>query len=231
MSIMDAGANIFFVAVARAHDGVIVASYVAREGDYNKPQYFNTVNEVLSAPDFSAKVAPGSRYRLVGNANAFNFTSDNQGRVYIAITTSEYPERLAFPMLQVIIERFTEQYGPKSLTVKEGGLNKKSKQMFAAIVKEYDDPAQKDKVAAVQAKVEDVKLTMQSNIDGMLRNIDKTEKIESDTQQLQDQAKLFDTQATTLKKKEQWKSRKLTLLIIAIIAIILTVLIVTLVKS
>ncbi|GBG32148.1 Vesicle-associated membrane protein 7 [Hondaea fermentalgiana] len=231
MSIADAGRNIMFVAVARATDKVIVASFVARDGDYNKPQYFNTVNEVLSAPDFESKVAPGSRYRLVGDVNAFNFTTDQQQRVYVAITTSEYPERLVFPMLNEVIKRFQAELGDRVATAQEGGLNKKAKSLFSAVVRDYDDPSKKDKLSAVQSKVNDVKLTMQSNIDGMLRNLDKTERIETDTQALQDQARLFDTQATRLHRSERWKSIKLTLIIGSIILVVLIILIVSLARN
>jgi len=227
----DSSNNVLFVAVARATDRVIVASYVARDGDYNKPQYFKTVSEVLSAPDFEEKVAPGSRYRLVGDLNAFNFTTDTQKRVYVAITTSEYPERLVFPMLNEIIKRFQQELGDKVASAAEGGLNKKAKPLFSGIVREYDDPTKKDKLSAVQAKVEDVRLTMQSNMDNMLRNLDKTERIETDTQALQDQARLFDSQATRLKSREQWKNRKLTLIIVGIVVLVLTILIIAIAKG
>lgn len=73
--------NIKYVAVARSSDQVTVASYMPERGDHNSDQYHNAVQEVLSAPDFQYKVTPGSRYRLVGDINAFNFTTDAQQRV------------------------------------------------------------------------------------------------------------------------------------------------------
>ena len=51
-------------------------------------------------------------------------------------------------------------------------------QCTCALQLSYDDPKTKDKVKAVQAQVEDVKLTMHKNIDGMLKNLEKTNKIE-----------------------------------------------------
>lgn len=231
MSIADSGDSIMFVAVARATDKVMVCSYVPREGDYNKTQYFNTVNEVLGAPDFNTKVAPGSRYRLVSDTNAFNFTTDHMSRVFISITSAAYPERLAFPMLNDLMKSFQQDHGDEVEMAREGGLNKAAKPLLKKLVADYNDPAKKDKLSAVQSKVDDVKLTMQSNIDGMLRNLDKTERIETDTQALQEQARMFDTQATRLKSRERWKSRKLTLIIAFIVIFILTILIITLVKG
>lgn len=92
--------------MARASDQVTVASYMPEKADHNADQYQNAVQEVLSAPDFVYKVAAGSRYRLVGDVNAFNFTTDAQQRVYIVITVIDYPERLVFPLINEIIPQF-----------------------------------------------------------------------------------------------------------------------------
>jgi hypothetical protein len=225
-----AGGNIKFVAVARANDGTVVASYLPNKGDYEADKYFSAIAEVLGAPDFQYKVTPGSRYRLVGDLNAFNFTTDVQQRCYIVITVANYPERLVFPMINELIPQFKQEHGDRALTCEAGALNKKAEPLFSRLVKEYDDPASKDKLSQVQSRVEDVKLQMSSNIDGILRNLEKSEQIETDTQRLQDQARLFDKQAASLKRREQWKSWKLTLIIGGIILIILIILIATLAK-
>jgi len=222
------GRNIKYVAVARSTDQVTVASYMPEKGDHNSDQYLNAVQEVLSAPDFQYKVTPGSRYRLVGDINAFNFTTDAQQRVYIVITSIDYPERLVFPMINDIIPAFKQDFGDKALTCEANALNKKTESMFSKLVEEYDDPAKKDKLSAVIAKVEDVKLTMHSNIDGMLRNIDHTEQVEKTTSKLHEQAKLFDQQARTIKKQEQWKNMKMMLVIGGISAIVLIIIIISL---
>lgn len=223
--------NIKFMAVARVSDKLMVVSYVHQKGDYNVEQYHSAVKEVLLAPDFQFKVTPGSRYRLVGDINAFNFTLDTQQRVYIVITTKDYPERLVFAMINEFIPQFRKDNGDKSLTCGEFALNKKCEKLASKLCADYDDPSKKDKVKAVQAQVEDVKLTMHKNIDGMLKNLEKTNKIEEDTKRLQDQAKLFDNQARTLKRREQCKNWKLTAIIALVIIIIITIIVVSLTKG
>lgn len=223
--------NIKYVAVARSSDQVTVASYMPEKGDHNSDQYHNAVQEVLSAPDFQYKVTPGSRYRLVGDINAFNFTTDAQQRVYIVITTIDYPERLVFPLINEIIPQFKQELGDKALTCEGNALTKKTEPLFSKLVNEYDDPSKKDKLSAVISKVEDVKLTMHSNIDGMLRNIDHTEQVEKTTAKLHEQAKLFDQQARDIKRQEQWKNMKIMLIIGGIVSIVLIVIIVTLAQG
>lgn len=164
-----------------------MASYTASKGD-NPEQYHTAVREVLSAPDFSNKVSPGARYRLVGDVNAFNFTTDPEQRVYIVISAFDYPERLVFPMINELVLKFKQEFGPSSLNCPAGALDGKAKSLFKALADDYEDPTKRDKLAQVQAQVQGVKLTMGKNLDNMLKNIDKAKDIEESSAQLQAQA-------------------------------------------
>jgi hypothetical protein len=66
---------------------------------------------------------------------------------------------------------------------------------------------------------------MHDNIDSMLQNLGKTEKIQEDTRRLQDQAQMFDRQARTLKYRERCKNYKLTAAIGFLVLIILIIVI------
>jgi hypothetical protein len=179
---------------------------------------------VLSAADFSNKVTPGGRYRLVGDVNAFNFCTDTDGRVYIVISAQSYPERLVFPMINDLILKFKSEFGAPSLTCVAGALDGKAKRMFQTLAEEFDDPT-KDKLTATIAQVEKVKSTMAGNIDNMLKNIDTATDIEESTQRLEDQARRFDSQARQLKNRELWKKYKVTCCIILAVILVLGVLI------
>lgn len=146
------------------------------------------MREVLAAPDFSNKVSAGARYRLVGDVNAFNFTTDAEHRVYIVISAFDYPERLVFPMINELVLKFKQEFGPQSLSCPAGALDGKARSMFKALADDYDDPTKRDKLAQVQAQVQGVKLTMGKNLDNMLKNIDKAKDIEESSAQLQAQA-------------------------------------------
>lgn len=212
-----------YLAVARASDQVVIASYLALKSDTNVSQYESSVKEVLGAPDFQYKVTQGSRYRLVGDVNAFNFTTDEHQFVYICIAAISYPERLIFPMLNDLAPNFKQEFGQQARTCGANELSRKTEAVFNKAVAEYDDPAKKDKLSSVMSKVEDVKLTMHNNIDGMLRNLDQTEQVERTTAKLHEQARMFDNNARTIKRQEQWKNMKLTLLIggIAVFIVVL----------
>jgi hypothetical protein len=175
--------DIKFIAVARALTRDVVASLTVNKNDSSE-QYHTAVREVLSAPDFSNKVSSGARYRLVGDVNAFNFTTDPEHRVYIVISAYDYPERLVFPMVNDLVLKFKGEFGVPSLTSPAGALDSKAKKMFQALADEYDDLTKRDKLAQVQAQVQNVKLTMGKNLDSMLKNIDKAKDIEESSNTL-----------------------------------------------
>jgi hypothetical protein len=233
MSVACSGTNIEFVAVARCSDSTVIGTWVASSVEHNATQYLTAVREVCSAPDFSSKVAVGQKVRFSTTTYGALSLIRDENRVYLAITTSDYPERLIFPFLEQVQSSVSANasVAKKSESCKECGLNKKIKGIVVPIVEEYDDPTKKDKLSAVQQKVDSVKLQMHSNIEGMLANVDKTEQLEKDAADLEKGANVFNKNAASLKKREQWKSRKLTIIIALIVAVILAVLIFTLVKQ
>jgi len=217
--------NIKFVAVGRALNRDVVASLTVGKND-SAEQYHTAVREVLSAPDFSNKVSAGARYRLVGEVNAFNFTTDNEHRVYIVISAFDYPERLVFSMINELVVSFKQELGPQSLTCPAGALDSKARKIFQKMAEEYDDPTKRDKLMQVQAQVQGVKLTMGKNLNNMLKNIDKARNIEESSSQLQAQAAKFDEQAKTLKRRELCRKWQTTALIVIAIAIVIVVVVV-----
>jgi len=165
-------------------------------------------------------VQTGARYRLAGDVNAFNFTTDAEHRIFVVISGQDYPERIVFPMINDLVTKFKKEFATSSLTVAPGGLNEKARKLFMQLVEDYDDPSKKDKLAQVQASVQDVKLSMHRNMDVLLNNIDKSKQIEQSSLRLQDQASRFDQRATELKRKEKCKAYK-TWACVAVSAIII----------
>jgi len=221
--------NIKFLAVARAVDKAIVASYIAKKGDFSSEQYYTSVNEVLSSPDFSSKVSPGARYRLSGEVNAFNFTIDSQNRVYIVITTSTYPERTVFKLiLEDFIPKFKTEFGDRSLTAQPSGLDKACARLFQILYEDYDDPTKKDKITKVQVEVEGTREVITEAMNEQLKNLQKSDDIEIATQKLQEQAKKYAIDAERLKNQERWKNYKICAAVSFVVVILLIIIIASL---
>ncbi len=64
------------------------------------------------------------------------------------------------------------------MTAKDRALDKSAANLLLSTCQKYDNLAEVDKLAAVQKKVESVKLVMQENVDIALQNCVKLETIE-----------------------------------------------------
>lgn len=99
------------------------------------------------------------------------------------------------------------------------------RETFGKIVAKFDNVKNVDQVAAVQRKVNAVKISMQENIELALSNCVKLENIEKQSEELQREAGVFKLRATDLKNQVYWQNIRLKLCIAFIILAILGVII------
>ncbi len=95
----------------------------------------------------------------------------------------------------------------------------------------FGNPANVDKLASIQDKVDVVKTTMKDNIQQLLVNQEKMENIEAQTLHLNEQADGFNRGAKELKNKMFWKMWKMRLLIGGLITAVLLMIIVPIAVS
>jgi len=219
--------NVLFLGVARVKDKALVACLAPQRGQV-EDAFLPQVREVLGAPDFSRKIQPGARVRLAAGFNAFSFTSDEQQRVYMVITTNEYPERLAFKMLNELVLRFKD-LAAAALTCQPGALDGKAKKIFQGLVSEWDDPTKVDKLSLVQEQVQGVTQQMQTNVGQMMRNVDMASGIEAKSKELEESAVIFNKQSSTLRRMEQCRNYKYTAMIVCVVVLVVVILVLSLV--
>eukprot|EP00753_Platysulcus_tardus_P006735 PLAT14510.1.p2 GENE.PLAT14510.1~~PLAT14510.1.p2 ORF type:complete len:261 (+),score=95.28 PLAT14510.1:67-783(+) len=212
--------SVKFVAVARVEDKEVVAAVTVLPKDPSYDLYLKSVSEVLSAAGVSS-VAPRSRRSLNCDPNTFNFVIDEEGRMFIAITDADYPDRLVFAMIDELAETFTKKYGGKSLTAAAGSLNKGATKLFKDILARYDDPASLDKMSRVMERVEEVKGKMADNISTVLATTERMEDLEDKSAALSSSAAVFKGRATNLKRAMRWRALKLKLIMFLVGAVVL----------
>ena len=191
---------------------------------YNSSVDLSGVKSVLEQ---NLSMQAGTHYSFATGASAWHLSSDEQGRVFICITASEYPSRVAAGMVDELCRTFVAKAGEKSLTAKEKGLDKACRGLFEKICQKYDNVNALDALSGVVAKVESVKLVMQDNVEMALRNCVTLESIEKKAEELQTQAGVFKKTAKEIKNKMWWKNLKMKLaiagIILAILAVILAI--------
>lgn len=145
--------------------------------------------------------------------------------MFIAFVSSDYPERTAFELLKTVRKEFMDKEEANAAGATENSLSKNCKAFMRPAAMKYDDVAAVNKVAAVQAQVDDVKMTMEDNVQQMLRQHEKLEDLEDKADTMRSEASKFKRGAGNLASKMWWQNVRLWC-IVGLIAIIVIVIIV-----
>lgn len=161
------------------------------------------------------------------------FGTDTDGLCVAVITGKRFASRVAIQMLMEVHGQVLQQFGIMQL--KSANTNeqftKKAKNLMSSVCNKYSDVTKVDKAAALNAKVENVKVEMQDNIAQMLENTDKADHINQVSNQLNEQAQVFKKKSTDLKKDMRWKNLKLTLIIAFIVLGLILVIVVPMIMK
>lgn len=213
--------GVFFVAVARLRDRIVVASY-----SHNAKIDSAGVHDVLEQPNLKGML-PGRNYsfsvsdKTLLKGVSWHLRSDEANRVFIVITAEQYPQRCAVQLVSELARSFTARAGEQVDASSENGLSRVTSGLLSELCARFDDPRAVDTLAKTVEKVESVKLIMQENIEQVLANTVQLDHIAETAENLNDQASVFKRNAKDLRKKMWWKKLKMTLLMVFIITVIL----------
>eukprot|EP00735_Rhodelphis_limneticus_P000868 TRINITY_DN113_c0_g1::TRINITY_DN113_c0_g1_i1::g.14376::m.14376 TRINITY_DN113_c0_g1::TRINITY_DN113_c0_g1_i1::g.14376 ORF type:complete len:219 (+),score=53.85,sp/P18489/SYB_DROME/40.40/5e-17,Synaptobrevin/PF00957.16/2.1e-30,Longin/PF13774.1/5.4e-11,YjgP_YjgQ/PF03739.9/0.0042,Mt_ATP-synt_D/PF05873.7/0.019,NPV_P10/PF05531.7/0.061,COG2/PF06148.6/0.095,DUF3753/PF12575.3/1.6e+03,DUF3753/PF12575.3/0.082,TPR_MLP1_2/PF07926.7/1.4 TRINITY_DN113_c0_g1_i1:60-716(+) len=200
--------NVRFVFIGTITDKKSLGSHVNTfDGVLPSAKYDKITSMCLNSP----RVTKNSKLTLADREEGtIHFRTDDEF-LYLVITAPEYPQRTAFKLLEDLRSEFLRA-------------NKSAKSsIMSGIAQKYDDLAAVDKVAKVQAQVDEVKGVMQENIETMLKTQDNLDDLQTKTDDLRIGAKSFQRQAKELKRSQWWKNMKLNLIIICIVLVIIGV--------
>ena len=145
------------------------------------------------------------------------------------ITGLKYPSRTAIQMLTELYPPYSEQFGLQVKSATTNALSKKSKPLLQQYCKKYDDSSKVDKASALNAKVDVVKGQMQDNIAAMLRNTEQAETLAERSNQLNEQANVFQKKSKDLRKQMRCKNIKMTVILVSLVVGILIIVLVPLI--
>ena len=142
-----------------------------------------------------------------------------------AFVSKTYPERTAFELLKQVRKEFMEKEEANAATASENSMSKTCKKFMQPAAAKYDDVTAVNKVAAVQAQVDDVKMTMEDNVQQMLRQHEKLEDLEEKADTMKSEASKFKRGAGQLASKMWWQNMRLWCIIVIITIIVLMIII------
>lgn len=168
------------------------------------------------------KVMESDHHKLV-------YAADPEGLCIAIITGLGYPSRVATQLIIDLYNDYVREIGIQYKSATAGSLTKKSKPILANICKKYSDVNSVDKTSALMVKVDEVKVQMHENIASMLRNIEKSDDIESQASQLNEQATVFKKKSTDLRRHMRCKNIKMIVFLLTLVICILAVILIPLI--
>lgn len=201
------GGNVRYAAFARLSDGLTLASFKGKGAT-------NAVTETAHKVLRSGNLKPNGQLtvtvdRTIGTLHL----AAGDGDVLAVITAPDYPRRSAFKLLDEIREMVragcrAEDVGAAS---REGELQY-AVPALASTCRRYEDLGEVDKLTSVSLQVEEVKATMEGNINKMLDNAETVGAVEDKAEALRDGAQQFQRRSDNIKRAMWWRLFKIKLI-------------------
>merc|ERR1719273_298188 len=145
------------------------------------------------------------------------YGADNDGICLAVIAGSAYKSRVLIKMMTELYGEFNQKFGNKALSATANSMTGKTKSMLYHICKKYADVKKVDAASGVLDQVDAVKGTMATNISSMLKNVEKADAINQQTEELNEAASVFKKRGGDLKNKMWWADLKQTLILSVIV--------------
>ena len=169
-------------------DKIIVMDGIIKEKERIKQKVLDT------------KLNPNERKKITSKKlGKWLSMSDDSCLICIVCVENEYPERLAYKMMNDIFLRLIEVYGEDDYFTQSADAVKSSiGDDFKSLVKKYDKPASFDKLVSANAKVDLAKQKMAANLQQAMANGAALNNLNSKTADLLSMAKDFHSDACAL---------------------------------
>ncbi|ORY84364.1 snare Ykt6 [Protomyces lactucae-debilis] len=138
------------------------------------------------------RTAAGVRQSVVENSYKFHLYSRTEGVCGVIIADEEYPARVAFTLLNKVLDEFLERH-PRSKWAM--GQPKLPMPELSTYLVKYQDPKQADTIMRVQQELDETKIILHKTIDSVLQRGEKLEDLVARSDQLSAQSKMFARQA------------------------------------
>ncbi|KAF2654473.1 snare protein-like protein ykt6 [Lophiostoma macrostomum CBS 122681] len=151
----------------------------------------------------SGKIQQGKKVKVEGDEQLADYTlyfrARSEGIVAGLITDKEYPERVAFALLDKTAGDFCDRY-PRSAFANMPATGKDDPDPFPlpelkTYITQYQDPASADTITKIQNELEETKAVLYKSIDAALERGEKMDNLVNKSEQVSATSKLFYTQA------------------------------------
>ncbi|KAF9995078.1 palmitoyltransferase [Entomortierella chlamydospora] len=139
------------------------------------------------AQTISEKTQPGQRQSIEESNYVGHVYARAEGVAGVVITDKEYPTRVAFGLLNKILDEFTTKF-PNSAAWTPEQCNFAELQQYIVT---YQDPKQGDTIMKVQRELDETKIILHKTIESVLERGEKMESLVERSDVLSSQSKMF----------------------------------------
>ncbi|KAF9434574.1 palmitoyltransferase [Entomortierella beljakovae] len=149
----------------------------------------SSVGEFMTfmAQTISEKTHPGQRQSIEESNYVGHVYARAEGVAGVVITDKEYPTRVAFGLLNKVLDEFTTKF-PSSATWTPEQVNFAELQQYIVT---YQDPKQGDTIMKVQRELDETKIILHKTIESVLERGEKMESLVERSDVLSSQSKMF----------------------------------------
>jgi vesicle-associated membrane protein 7 len=140
---------------------------------------------------------------------------------YLCMTDLEFSRQRAFLFLDEVRNRFISTYGDRGRTALAFAMNADFERVLQSLMDRFNAMRDDSKVHQVREKVQGVKDVMIENIDKVLERGERIELLVKQSEELDEHALKFRSNARTLKRKMWWKNAKVCIVIMLVLAIVI----------
>ena len=180
------------------------------------------INQIFTKLCKSSSKKYDERNKVSSKNENYYFIQYKPDLLYIILANNQYPERLVFELIEKIhADKIAEMVNDETRE-----LNPSGRQALKALVDSYQEVKNKNKIAEIQASVDLVKDDIKKNINKMVKNLEDVEDLQNKSDNLRNEAKIYNDNSVTLRKVTWWQNFKLWIIIGGIILIIIAIILI-----
>ena len=159
---------------------------------------------------------PNERKKIVSKKTGkWCSMADDNGLIGVVCVPEDYPERLAYRMINDFSEKLIETCGELYHTHSPAELSSEFAGEFRRLMNKYNNPAAFDKMVSATQKVDKAKAKMAANLQMAMENSAQLENLDKKTLELMNNAQDFNKDAQAMKNLMEARNGRLKAMIIS----------------
>ena len=221
-SVTDDKTPIKYLLIGDSSTNKIITEYTSGN---TQPKTKKEINQIFNKLCRSQNKKIDERNKITSKNENYYFTFCKPDLIYILLANNQYPERYVFEL----IHKVNDENIPSMVNDETRELNPSGRQQLKALIENYQNPANINKIAEIQNDVNSLKVDMKKNINKMVESVDDVNELQNKSEQLKLETQDYKQNANEVRKITLWQKFKLWIILglVVLILIIIIIIIVT----